>query len=181
MYKQCKTEQSARRQRQFIHTLVEMMASCPFEEITVAGLCARMELPRKTFYRYFDSKDDLLQAMVDLLTVSYREYTLPRRRPDAAPEEDLELFFSFWLENRDVLTAVRGSRLSGMLVMRMVDNIFRQRQGDPLAARFAITGLYGVLLEWAYTGFSASVSEMARQTSRLFTRPLREVLFTAAP
>lgn len=96
MYKQCKTEQSARRQREFIHTLVEMMADCPFEEITVAGICTRMGLPRKTFYRYFDSKEDLLQAMVDLLTVSYQTYAL-RRRPDAAAEEDLELFFSFWL------------------------------------------------------------------------------------
>lgn len=179
MYKQCKTEQSAQRQRQFIRTLVEMMGSCPFEAVTVAGLCARMGLPRKTFYRYFDSKEDLLQAMVDLLAVAYREYTLPRRRPDAAPEEDLALFFDFWLENRAVLTAVRGSRLSGLLVTRMVDSVFRQRQGDPLAARFALTGLYGVLLEWAYTGFAVPAAEMARQTSRLFARPLQEVLFTA--
>lgn len=180
MYKQCRTEQSARRQREFIHTLVEMMSGCPFEEITVAGICTRMGLPRKTFYRYFDTKEDLLQAMVDLLTVSYQTYAL-RRRPDAAAEEDLELFFSFWLENRQVLAAIRGSRLSGLLVTRMVDNTFRQRQGDPLAARFALTGLYGVLLEWAYTGFEASPAEMARKTARLFTQPLRQVLFVAAP
>ena len=180
MYKQCKTEQSARRQQEFIHTLVEMMADCPFEEITVAGICTRMGLPRKTFYRYFDTKEDLLQAMVDLLTVSYQTYAL-RRRPDATAEEDLELFFSFWLENRQVLAAIRGSRLSGLLVTRMVDNTFRQRQGDPLAARFALTGLYGVLLEWAYTGFEASPAEMARKTARLFTQPLRQVLFVAAP
>ena len=41
--------------------------------------------------------------------------------------------------------------------------------------------LYGVLLEWAYTGFEASPAEMARKTARLFTQPLRQVLFVAAP
>ena len=77
--------------------------------------------------------------------------------------------------------AMVRTKLRNILNGRVVDNTFRQRQGDPLAARFALTGLYGVLLEWAYTGFEASPAEMARKTARLFTQPLRQVLFVAAP
>lgn len=177
MYKKCKTIQSARRQQYIIETLVSLMQEHTFEEITVSSLCQQANIPRKSFYRYFDTKKDLLQATLDSIQDSYHRYTAPRRPQNATIEEDLTLFFSFWKEHSSVLSAIRFSRMSNIFVENRVKDAFRERKGDRLTACFAVTGLYGVLLEWAYGGFPGTPGEMARHTLRLFTMPLSQTLF----
>ena len=53
MYKLCKTEQSANRQRQLENGLLAAMLSRHYEEISVSDLCDNLNIPRKSFYRYF--------------------------------------------------------------------------------------------------------------------------------
>ena len=45
--------------------LLAMMEHRSFEEISVSDLCERMGIPRKSFYRYFSSKDGALMALLD--------------------------------------------------------------------------------------------------------------------
>ena len=65
MYKLCKTEQSAQRQRELEQGLLKMMLQCRYEDISVSDLCDQLEIPRKSFYRYFSSKDGALYALLD--------------------------------------------------------------------------------------------------------------------
>ena len=96
MYKLCKTEQSAQRQRQLERGLLEMMKHHRFEEISVSALCARMQLPRKSFYRYFSSKDGALFALLDHTLMEFYETGTLEGLRGGSPIEDLERFFSFW-------------------------------------------------------------------------------------
>ena len=57
MYKICQTEQSIRRQRELEQGLLRLMGKRNYEDLTVKDLCDEMALPRKSFYRYFSSKD----------------------------------------------------------------------------------------------------------------------------
>jgi len=41
-----------------------MVCSMPMGKITVSGLCERVGISRKTFYTYFESRDDLLAAII---------------------------------------------------------------------------------------------------------------------
>ena len=65
MYKLCKTEQSARRQREIEQALLNALMRKNYESVTITELCDDLGMPRKTFYRYFDSKDDTLYALID--------------------------------------------------------------------------------------------------------------------
>lgn len=65
MYKYCKTEQSVQRQRELEKGLLDMMKYKQFEEISVSDLCDRLHIPRKSFYRYFSSKEGALHALLD--------------------------------------------------------------------------------------------------------------------
>jgi len=49
MYKQCRTEQSARRQRELEQGLVQVMLKRQYDEISVSDLCAEIDVPRKAF------------------------------------------------------------------------------------------------------------------------------------
>ncbi len=175
MYKKCKTLQSAQRQQHIIETLISLMQTNTYDEISVSTLCEYAEIPRKTFYRYFDSKEDLLQATLDSLRVTYRQFVSPRRHPNADTIEDLELFFLFWKEHESFLQAIRFSRMSSLLVSNLVGDFYDKRGENLLGSRFAVTGLYGVLLEWAYDGFQESPRSMAEQCAKLFSCPLSEI------
>ena len=65
MYKLCKTEQSATRQRAIENRLFDLLKQKSYEDITVTELCLEMSMPRKAFYRYFDSKEDTLCGLID--------------------------------------------------------------------------------------------------------------------
>lgn len=65
MYKLCKIEESANRQRKIENVLIDMMQKQDFSKIKVNELCKRADIPRKTFYAYFDSKEDVLNALIE--------------------------------------------------------------------------------------------------------------------
>ena len=65
MYKICHTEESSRRQRELEQGLLEAMGKTPYEKITLTELCRQLEIPRKSFYRYFPTKEDCLLALMD--------------------------------------------------------------------------------------------------------------------
>ena len=79
MYKLCKTEQSAKRQREIENCLFEIMKGKHYEEITITEICERMSMPRKAFYRYFDSKEDALSALIDHSMAEYGGFVVDKR------------------------------------------------------------------------------------------------------
>ena len=58
MYKICKTEESIKRQIEVETALYELLKKKDYVDITVTELCVAVNMPRKTFYRYFDEKTD---------------------------------------------------------------------------------------------------------------------------
>ena len=65
MYIICHTEESSKRQRELEQGLLRMMAVMPYGKITLTELCRELQVPRKTFYRYYPGKDDCLLALID--------------------------------------------------------------------------------------------------------------------
>lgn len=70
MYKLCRTEQSAARQRQLEQGLLQAMRTQQYEDISISDLCDQMGIPRKSFYRYFSNKDGALFAPLQFFGVA---------------------------------------------------------------------------------------------------------------
>lgn len=185
MYKLCKSEQSAARQRQLELGLLEVMSAKRYEDITVSELCDFLKIPRKSFYRYFSSKDGALHALIDHTMLDYEGfnavYTHGERR---TPERELQQFFLFWVEHKQLLDALSKSGMSGTLVERAMgysasDAIATSRflQDETLFARqqvmlFCISGLMSMVLTWHHNGYTRSAEQMAAIAARLVTQPL---------
>ena len=60
MYKICKTKQSADRQRYISDVLFKMLLRHSIDEISISSLCQKAKIPRKAFYRYFDTLEDVV-------------------------------------------------------------------------------------------------------------------------
>lgn len=177
MYKLCKTEQSARRQRELELGLLEAMKSQQYEDISISDLCDRMAIPRKSFYRYFSNKDGALMALLDH---SLMEFDQNR---DGG---DLELFFQFWYERRDLLEVLMRSRLSGMLVDRATRHAVHERmmpgyliqkdsQTQHMAMTFAVCGLLSMVMQWQQNSYQETPEQMAHIANMMLTKPLVSV------
>jgi AcrR family transcriptional regulator len=185
MYKLCKTEQSASRQHDLEAGLLAAMAVRPYEEISVSDLCDQLGVPRKSFYRYFSSKDGALQALLDHTLMEYESFSLvnaPAERRTV--QRDLERFFQFWIHKKPLLDVLQRSNLSGMLIERAIAYAL---SGVPLPQRFlaldskevreqitmfTVCGLMSMVLSWHHAAYPASAQHMAQLAVRLVSQPL---------
>ena len=186
MYKLCKTEQSASRQREVEEQFLSLIEIKNYDEITVSELCTRVGMPRKAFYRYFETKEDIILALIDHTISGYEAFARERAKtPKRTVTSELEMFFSFWLSDRPrrVLSAIIKQSLEGFLIQRSISfsrtemtNLSHFMSSDAESAthlfRFVITGLMSTMLSWFVEGCRESTFEMARITQRLVTQPL---------
>jgi AcrR family transcriptional regulator len=185
MYKQCKTEKSAIRQRQFEYGLLELMGTRPYNEITVSDLCDHMQIPRKSFYRYFSSKDGALNALLDHTMMDFESFNvLYAKGSSRTLNKELSQFFLFWMERKNLLDALAKNNLCGYLVERTMSHISagqlipqRFLNEETHYARkqislFCVSGLMSIVLTWHRDGFPHSPEHMATIAARLVSEPL---------
>lgn len=185
MYKLCKTEQSAKRQRAIEDTLFDLMKQKRYEDISITELCEKMNMPRKAFYRYFDSKEDALYALIDHSMSDYSGFAVDRSGESVRSlTSELEEYFKFWYEKRDFLSAIDRSGLMGALIERTINypvndrvSIVKFLPGEDDMTRekvlkFAFSGLVYTMIGWYREGFSTSTRDMAKIACRLLREPL---------
>lgn len=184
MYKICQNEQASRRQRQMEQGLLKLMLKRRFEDISVSDLCEFLQIPRKTFYRYFSSKDGALYALLDHTMMDF-QFSDQHGLSGSAPGE-LNRYFAFWYEHRDLLDALTKSSLSGILVERATSFALKERmmpqymlswdtnyQG--IAMSFAICGLMSMVIQWHNQNYAQTPDEMTKIATLMLTRPLLPV------
>ena len=184
VYKQCRTEQSAQRQRDLEQGLLKTMLKKQFEEISVSDLCAEIGVPRKSFYRYFSGKEGALFALIDHALMDFDSYSVVENITELQEAQKyMERVFRYWISCKPLLDALEHSGLSGMLVQRAI-NYSREMQTLPsflLAAdrrlqdygsMFTVCGLMTILVQWHHDGFVPGVEQMSGLVIRLMSEPL---------
>ncbi len=184
MYKLCKSEQSAARQKRLEQGLLKAMLTQQYEDISISDLCDQMGIPRKSFYRYFSNKDGALFALLDHTLMEFEQSPSSSGRDSGNKAlGDLEKFFVFWYEHRDLLDALIRNRLSGMLVERATSHALHERmmpayllskdeKSQHLALTFAICGLLSMVMQWHQDGYQESPEQMVHVATMMLTKPL---------
>lgn len=182
MYKRCVTEQSARRQRELEAGLLAAMATRQYEDISISDLCDTMGVPRKSFYRYFSSKDGALYALIDhtLSEFSGEFFT----QEITATIDTLERFFRFWKAHADFLDALSKSDLGGILLQRSIMLVmdqellskqllpFDRKSSQEYAITFLISGLMSTVVQWHLSSFQEDPRELAVIAAQMMTKQI---------
>ena len=169
MYKICHTEASSSRQRELEQGLLQAMKSQPYERITLTNLCRELQIPRKSFYRYFPTKEDCLLALIDHTLADCNDIALKGWDGSAALDEAVLLrFFRYWQSHEAFLDAMRNNNLPSLLLDRttvIVDRMKEHRSFQHFARDqveyFIAQGLMTTVLRWHHFGFPGSPEEMA--------------------
>ncbi len=182
MYKNCKTEESAARQRRIEAALLAAMAREPFEKITLNRLCSDLGMPRKTLYRYFPTKQDILLGLTDHRLADCNALVFADWEGNSHYQtENLERFFSFWLEQKPFLDAMTANGLWPLLLERTtwIVDLMKKTGTEPRQQSFARNqveyfvahGLMATVLRWHAAGYPSSPAEMAEMFTAVLCAP----------
>ena len=122
MAKQCTTEKSLERQNRIGKALEEMMMEQDYEDIFVSDLCTRAGISRRSFYRYFSGKDDVLRSLLEDIIRDCHLQAVFKFCPDRDLEERLVGFFRYWMEKQSPwLEILARNRQESLLIDMYVD------------------------------------------------------------
>ena len=186
MYKVCKTERSKQRQKYIEECFLKILKKKHYEDITVSEICILASIPRKAFYRYFETKEDVLDALIDHSLKSYAEYYDNKKEEKRTLKYELKCYFDFWLDEplNGLLSALKKSNLIEKLYSHSKQialggfvntNKFLPEESSwsqKQIFNFAVMGLLSVMLDWFNNGCKQSAEEMAVITSRLLNSPI---------
>ena len=178
MYKFCTTEESVQRQRQLESCLLELMLTDNYSQITVGDICDRAGLSRKSFYRYFSSKDGCLYALVDHAIFDGASFYLPSYNTGLANQLIYERFFRYWKEQHLLLEALTRNHRNLLLVERMLNHIIQEENEFRSIVPFSdvdahernlfyIGGVMTLVLDWHQNGYQKSILQMSKTLNGL--------------
>lgn len=184
MYRRCATEESSARQKHLEGQLFQAMLQKPYSEISVSDLCGQAGISRKSFYRYFSSKDGCLNALLDRVLLGSAVYSTLVDYSAGMESLELKQLMAYWMDQKPLLDVITNNNLQSKLLERcMQHTILEEREAlrwlgvcdvnqDMETVIFSVTGFLAVLLEWSRTDFPRSVDQMAQIMTRIWTQPL---------
>ena len=188
MYKLCKTEGSSKRQREIEAILLDLMKNKKYEDISVTEICEKANMPRKSFYRYFDGKDGAMQSLLYHTLSDLGTLHISWNDVNKKISEEFEELFAFWKSKKDLLDAFEKSGLIGLLIesvnayaMNEFDDV-KQYMSDSesseniIAYQFVICGIMTMMINWYRSGFAESIPNLSRTATKIITKPLFENL-----
>ena len=169
MYKICHTQQSAQRQRELEAGLLNALAQQPYSKIALTDLCRALKVPRKTFYRYFPTKDDCLLSLIDHTLSDCNDLALMGWSGGRTLDSQAQLrFFRYWREHASLLDAIRDNGMQSLLLERTSVIVDRMKENtvSPSFARdqmeyFIAHGLMYTVIRWHQFGFPCTPEELA--------------------
>ena len=130
--------------------LVEMIQKEPFENITITDITKRAGVGRVSFYRNFESKEDVLRQMV---------LSIIREVSESIPSSDdfsvVETVLRKYRERQDVFIALHNAGL-GHISMSCLKDAYgpkaEQENQEAYRNAFLFYGIYGMIEEWFKRG-----------------------------
>lgn len=175
MYYRQKNKTALRSQYMIVDALFILMGRKPLQSITVTEICEEAAIGRKTFYRNFETREDVIDLRLDLLLEEYRKDV---KGHDA--EERLRLHFHFIHRHADLLILLYRNGMSeavsrkfSVLIPELVPVFSENPVKQEYLFQFAAMGLEGIEQVWIRRGFQESIEEIVEMAEKM----LREGIF----
>lgn len=167
-----KTDAQAQRTRKWmLEALIDLMKEKPFEQITISELAQRAGLDRRTFYRHYRSKEEILTGRIQELARVYE--TALRSSPTMNTHAIALAFFRICDDSRELLQLLHQNKLLTLLLEEL-NGLFpiihsKYHTGKDFYAPFDLEyalsyhvgGFWNVLARWLSGGMKQTPEELA--------------------
>lgn len=171
----CADRPQKRRSKQLLAaSLLRLMKTESYREITVSQIAGAAGLARRTFYRCFDSVDDLLGYILQELCDDFA-HALVSRLTSSDIREVVRLYFAYWQQHKELLLLLRRNGMLYLLLERVMPQARREIRGAfgsdspggheaeelEYASYFTAGGAWNLLVKWLDDGAEKTPEEMA--------------------
>ncbi len=170
-------------QEWIIASFYELLKKKSYSKITVSDIAAHALLDRRTFYRHFRTKEDVLKRYCAKITLELGD--LIKESETFNKEVLTKSFFQFWKNHIEFIDLLQRDNMMYFLLSEMdtllsiLRSIIRPDIDESKITAetnyylsFFIGGYYNLLLKWIETGATSSPESMAKIITTLF--PPRE-------
>lgn len=170
--KDTKNPTAVRSQKELINALLALMKTTPYEEISVKQILLESKLSRKTFYRNFDDKDDLLNAHIDSLLLEYRNDLIVNN--NYIFTNIMYVVSDFIIKNKEKLVILWENNLEYMLLKKLNSFILTTHYSlkknntsriDDYIVMLNNGAVWNVMNEWMKSGMQDPIDEILASLS----------------
>lgn len=166
--------------------LLELMREKEFVQITVSEIAKKADVGRRTFYRLYMGKEDVLHCHFDKLCQSYRDICPVLNKYDI--DQIAGEYFGFWYQHKDFLLLMHRCGLDQMLyyeISRVSEDIVKNRIGSievrnsqeaSLFADYSTGGFILLLHRWILNGMWETPESYAKNVSKAILKFVRPVM-----
>ena len=185
MTKQPHTQAAQKRRQQLMDALLELMRAKGYAQTTVADICREANIPRRTFYHYFDCKEAVVDAVIeDMLSECFLAVLLEFDRGYEVMRESLIRNFRYWEgPARQKLDLLLENGLSGEMMrcaLRWLDRerLVPARRPDmsekelEIVTMVGTSGFFTLLMYWRRNNYRETPEEMAEYALWILSKPL---------
>lgn len=141
------------------NTIVEIMKEKPFTEISINELCARADVGRSSFYRYYSSKEDVI---ISLLLHQWYAW----RKAEGADDyniisyESACSFIRHVFATKELFELIHRNNLDNLFPLIVERNARGSKRGTHYKTAFFCYGVFGILRDWWKGGCKESQEEL---------------------
>lgn len=172
-----------RAQKHFIDSLLSLMAKKQYHDITIQELSEKAGYDRRTYYRYFNSKEDVLRLYCSHILGEMAD--MMKKEKSLTFRSGIIAYFSFWQSHIDFLRLLQKNNLLHFLEDEQ-DNLFYHYVGifvqpdipqqletatslSKYAFYFTSGGLWNALVYWVKEYPQPTPEEMTKFILMTFT------------
>ncbi len=168
---------SALRSKKVItESLLLLMKQYPYAEITVKQILLETDISRKTFYRNFCSKDDVLNSFIDTILQDYVN-AIQQRQPKYSLIQTFDVIFDFCEKNKEILFILRDNmllyllleKLNGIIlnehnryISELQENHLENQLLTEYIISFNIGGVWNLIVRWIKNNMRDSVFDIKK-------------------
>lgn len=155
-----------------MESLVRLMSKKDYNQITVTEISDNALLSRRTFYRNFNSKEDILEAYCHNLCQDYMERL--NDETDLSLSHITKVYFSFWQKHIEFLRILDKNHMLFFLlekyneflpviyqIYKGKDNDFGNESETAYGIRFSAGGFWNLLSQWLKSDIAETPIEMS--------------------
>lgn len=159
--------------------LIALMAERDYEAISIGDITQTAQVGYRTFFRHYESKDALLQAVIDDIMARFRRM---RVLPDIAgsSEQNTIAAFHFAEEHADLFRLLLQTRAAEVLIATVSDFAMEEGENffsgsdlpDELVTYHFASSIVNFLRWWLLNNMPFPAEEMAVYVNHLLIRPI---------
>lgn len=155
--------------KMLMNGLIKLMETYDFSVITVTQICQEAGLSRRTFYRLYNTREDILDEYMSTLAEEFIcmvADTVPHHYSEVAA-----IYFEFWKQHEIFLNLLKKNkmleiiyRISGEIAPVVFQKVKPDMKLDDMTLSYSLSyslgGLNGMLIRWVEEGMKLSSEQI---------------------